>query len=270
MQNMDIMQVMDMTVLNVYLQNVRKASDKFVGGITIQGVINHSRFIDIQRANKQIFLASIFKKQGNAFYFNNLIKEGQIAFDCDCGRHRYWYRYLATIGKYNYGINETRYPTTRNPNLTGLACKHVLRVMNHITSANFKDYLKREAIKDIKDVARRNKPRYKTPKQIEKENERQLKALNNWNGKLHNAKKIRKEIKKVQKEIVKKRQKELERNPNVPPQTDINTYKQCKKQANNKNLNKQFRDFAKQEMQRLEKQWGEPPLIKRVVFIKLL
>ncbi len=294
-KNNELMQVMDATVLNVYLQNVRQASDKFVGGITIQGVINHSRPIDIQRANKQIFLASIFKRKGNAFYFmtnaskdskdkfhyvtvqlrnydslvfnhtkpptqkelTNLIKEGQIAFDCDCGRHQFWYRYLATIGKYNFGVDENRYPSTRNPNLTGLACKHVLRVMNHLTSAIFKNYLKSEAKKDIADVTRRNKSHRQTPQQIQKENERQLKALNNWNGKLHNAKKIRKEIKKVQKEIAKKRKKELERNPNVPPPTDVNTYKHCKKQMNAKNLNANIKQAYEQEMQRLEQQWGD-------------
>lgn len=60
-----------------------------------------------------------------------LRKEG-IRFDCDCGRHRYWYRYIATIGRYNAGRPETGFPKVRNPKLNGLACKHVLRVMSEI------------------------------------------------------------------------------------------------------------------------------------------
>ncbi len=60
-----------------------------------------------------------------------LRKEG-IRFDCDCGRHRYWYRYIATIGRYNAGRPETGYPKIRNPKLNGVACKHVLRVMSEI------------------------------------------------------------------------------------------------------------------------------------------
>jgi len=58
-------------------------------------------------------------------------KEG-VRFDCDCGRHRYWFRYIATIGRYNAGRPETGFPKIRNPKLNGVACKHVLRVMSEI------------------------------------------------------------------------------------------------------------------------------------------
>jgi len=60
-----------------------------------------------------------------------LRKEG-IRFDCDCGRHRYWFRYIATLGRYNAGRPETGFPKIRNPKLNGVACKHVLRVMSEI------------------------------------------------------------------------------------------------------------------------------------------
>lgn len=56
------------------------------------------------------------------------VLNGPVKFDCDCGRHRYWYRYLATLGGFVYGKPETGYPKIRNPSLTGLACKHVLYV----------------------------------------------------------------------------------------------------------------------------------------------
>lgn len=53
---------------------------------------------------------------------------GRISFDCDCGRHQYWYRYLATMG--NYAIappKEFAFPKIKNPELQGVACKHVLK-----------------------------------------------------------------------------------------------------------------------------------------------
>lgn len=59
---------------------------------------------------------------------------GKIKFDCDCARHTFWYRYIATIGNFNYGRPEDGFPKVRNPNLRGLACKHVIRVMAHIAS----------------------------------------------------------------------------------------------------------------------------------------
>lgn len=66
-----------------------------------------------------------------------LMRKQSVRFDCDCGRHRYWYRYLATIGNYNAGRAESGYPKIRNPNLAGMACKHVLRVMSEIEGSGY-------------------------------------------------------------------------------------------------------------------------------------
>lgn len=60
------------------------------------------------------------------------LKNQPLAFDCDCGRHKFWYRYVATIGKFNAGRAEHGFPKIRNPNLRGVACKHTLRVMSDI------------------------------------------------------------------------------------------------------------------------------------------
>jgi hypothetical protein len=60
------------------------------------------------------------------------LKNQPLAFDCDCGRHRFWFRYVATIGKFNAGRDEHGFPKIRNPNLHGVACKHTLRVMSDI------------------------------------------------------------------------------------------------------------------------------------------
>ncbi len=57
---------------------------------------------------------------------------GKLRFNCDCGRHTYWYRYIATVGNFNHGRPEDGFPKLRNPNLKGIACKHVIRVMAHL------------------------------------------------------------------------------------------------------------------------------------------
>jgi hypothetical protein len=69
--------------------------------------------------------------------------KGALKFDCDCGRHRFWYRYIATIGHFNAGRDETGYPKIRNPKLRGVACKHVLRVMKHLGSAQVLHFITR-------------------------------------------------------------------------------------------------------------------------------
>lgn len=134
------------------------------GGIHFKSVINHSRKEDIKRFHDQINSAFAARKDRNGVInfrvnasaqskdrhhlvsvqflnFHNALSgdritqalaksvlQGSIKFDCDCGRHRYWYRYLATMGGYAYGKPETGFPKVRNPNLIGLACKHVLFV----------------------------------------------------------------------------------------------------------------------------------------------
>lgn len=134
-------------------------------GIHAQTVINRSRRQDIDRFQQQINTAiparcdknGVIQFRVNAsaqskdshhlvavefLDFHHALSGGRITnqlaktvlgaalrFDCDCGRHRYWYRYLATVGGFAYGKPETGFPKIRNPQLTGLACKHVLFVM---------------------------------------------------------------------------------------------------------------------------------------------
>ena len=53
---------------------------------------------------------------------------GHLSIACDCGRHQFWYRYLATMGNYCVAPpKEFSYPKIRNPELRGVACKHVLK-----------------------------------------------------------------------------------------------------------------------------------------------
>lgn len=65
----------------------------------------------------------------------NKLRKQRLAFDCDCGRHRYFFRYVAEIGGFNAGRKELGYPKIRNPGLKGVACKHVLRVMSEVESS---------------------------------------------------------------------------------------------------------------------------------------
>ena len=60
---------------------------------------------------------------------------GRLSFDCDCGRHQYWYRYIATAG--NFAVappKEYAYPKEKNPNLAGVACKHVIHATTRLQS----------------------------------------------------------------------------------------------------------------------------------------
>lgn len=70
---------------------------------------------------------------------------GRISFDCGCGRHQYWYRYLAGVG--NYAVTppgEKDFPKIRNPKLTGACCKHVLKVLKVLRSASIHTIIAKE------------------------------------------------------------------------------------------------------------------------------
>lgn len=164
--------------LRVFQQNATTLGRRFKGGITPQGIIDQSREVDRQRARTEIRIAvpsgnkgGVMKVVTNAgpnsdvsrhFLTIELVNfaaavaspktpaqmadyltRSQVKFDCDCGRHTYWYRYVATIGKFNAGRAETGYPKIRNPKLTGVACKHVLRAMAGLRQGQMKSYVSR-------------------------------------------------------------------------------------------------------------------------------
>lgn len=89
----------------------------------------------------------------------NTLKDSLIKFDCDCGRHTYWYRYIASIGDFAYhgekpmGRKETGFPKIRNPQLKGIACKHILRTMQTILSGKgFEDFMVKAIMKQYSNL----------------------------------------------------------------------------------------------------------------------
>lgn len=153
--------------LIAFKKNIKTTQSKFKAGITARQVMDLSLQIDRDRAKEQITMASpTYARSGVIRFITNASKESKdtrhhvnvellsynaavnsnktvrnatnwlrkqpIKIECDCGRFTYWYRYVATIGSFNYGRNETGFPKIRNPKLTGVACKHLLRVMSEL------------------------------------------------------------------------------------------------------------------------------------------
>ena len=101
-----------------------------------------------------------------------LMSKEKIRFDCDCGRHTYFLRYVATVGNYNAGRAESGYPKIRNPNLVGIACKHVLRVMAEIEGGAYVLKFLSKAIDEARkkgDKAKVQTSQKEADKQIEKQ-----------------------------------------------------------------------------------------------------
>lgn len=157
--------------LALFRQNIRKVQNKLQGGIRARQVLDLSLPIDRERAQREIKVSvpsfangSLVRFITNAgpdsdvsrhhvlidfLSFNaavsagartpkqtaNWLRKQPLKFDCDCGRHRFWYRYISTIGGFNSGRPETGFPKIRNPRLVGVGCKHVLRTMAEIESS---------------------------------------------------------------------------------------------------------------------------------------
>lgn len=86
-----------------------------------------------EAANK--LMASTVKDRKDPRQAANWLRKQKLAFDCDCERHRYFLRYVSTIGGFNAGRPEHGFPKLKNPGLKGVACKHVLRVMAEIEAS---------------------------------------------------------------------------------------------------------------------------------------
>lgn len=150
--------------LKQFKQQTARVKRERIKGITAKGVIDLSLPVDRKRANEEIRTAAPISTKGGTIKFmtnsgpnsdrdrhyvtvdvrnfsavaasaikldkcgHELIKS-PLAISCTCGRWRYWLAYVATVGGYNSGHREDAFPKIRNPGLTGVACKHVLRVM---------------------------------------------------------------------------------------------------------------------------------------------
>lgn len=157
--------------LAAFRRNVVTVQKSFKGGIRARKVLDMSLPIDRERAGKQIhhavpvsakngvirfvtnagpdskdtrhhvnveflsFGAAASAGRGDAKKMANWLRKEPLKFDCSCGRHQFWFRYIATIGGFNAGRPETGFPKIRNPDLHGVACKHVLRVMAEVESS---------------------------------------------------------------------------------------------------------------------------------------
>ena len=157
--------------LATFRQNIKTVQKVFKGGIRARQVLDMSLQIDRSRAQTEIRMAvPISAKNGMVRFATNAskgskatrhhvnveflsfgaaaasgsstaqkmanwVRKQSLKFDCDCGRHRYWFRYISTIGDFNAGRAETGFPKIRNPGLHGVACKHVLRVMAEVEAS---------------------------------------------------------------------------------------------------------------------------------------
>lgn len=171
--------------LKVFQKNINTIGAMYKGGITIPQVISLSRPADIERANKEIHVAvPVMRRAGKITFVTNAgpkskdinhtvvieflafdsvvldperqrastienrLSNGKVRLECDCGRFTYWYRYLATLGGFVHGRKEGAFPKERNPDLTGIACKHILRTVQFCRTPLGKRYLEMAIKKD--------------------------------------------------------------------------------------------------------------------------
>jgi hypothetical protein len=155
--------------LATFKRNAESLGKQFKGGITAKGIIENALRIDRERSNAQIRVA--LPRQfgdGKMHFVTNagpdsdvtrhhvlvdfldyqaavsspskptdlakMVAAGKIRCSCDCGRWKFHYSYVATIGRFNAGVPQLGFPKIRNPTLVGVACKHVLRVMQALST----------------------------------------------------------------------------------------------------------------------------------------
>lgn len=156
-------------------------------GVPMDQLIVSSRAIDVERANVEIRSARLYKVHGPTLTFSvtasgkyqaqfhqvnvrlenwwqsltdpSAIKKaitkavaGPVSFDCDCGRHQFWYRYVATVGGFAIQPFEKDFPKVRNPSLRGCCCKHVLKVFRTLKSPTVQQQLGHQLIRQAEQI----------------------------------------------------------------------------------------------------------------------
>ena len=91
-----------------YLQNKYGVASRFKA-------INHE-------VNISFDVAGIKRAIDKGLSVPDILSNTPIAFQCDCGRHTYWYRYTWTLMGASIGLQEKRFPRIRNKELKGLLC----------------------------------------------------------------------------------------------------------------------------------------------------
>lgn len=180
------------TITNQDLQTFKRTAEslgkKFTGGITARSLIDLSTREDRERSNTQIRVAVPTQHRGNDVHFitnagpdsnvtrhhvhvqflnldsaiaspsrspelTKTVAAGRIRIQCDCDHWRYRFSYIASIGKFNAGRPVDGYPKITNPRLIGVACKHVLRVAQQLSSPLVRDYIGKMIDRGRKDIA---------------------------------------------------------------------------------------------------------------------
>ncbi|OAI25079.1 MULTISPECIES: hypothetical protein [Methylomonas] len=152
-------------------KNIARLESRVEKGVTANEVITLSMPEDKNRSKEQIhFAVPVTMKYGDIKFLTNAgpdskvtrhsvhivladydhglakgtplqaakeIAKGNLLFDCDCDHHTFVFRYITTIMKANAGRPEHGFPKLKNPQLNGIACKHVLRVMTELNSSIF-------------------------------------------------------------------------------------------------------------------------------------
>lgn len=191
---------------------VKKLGKKFTGGITAQSVIDMSLKIDRDRANEEIRTSVPMSTKAGVIHFvtnsgpnsdvarhhvyveflnysaalaspvvsSAMVKpltQGKLRYTCDCGRHTFWFSYLCTVGKFSYGDPQVNFPKIRNPKLVGVACKHVLRVMQQLNMPIIRTQVEKMIERGRSSLDR--KPKVMTKKEAE-DLAKQQTAQTNW------------------------------------------------------------------------------------------
>ncbi|MDT4330865.1 hypothetical protein ACQE3E_17415 [Methylomonas sp. MED-D] len=155
-----------------FSKNIARLESRVEKGVTANEVINLSMPEDKKRSKEQInFAVPVTMKYGDIKFLTNAgpdskvtrhsvhiiltdydhglakagtplqaakeIAKGNLLFDCDCDHHTFVFRYITTIMKANAGRPEHGFPKLKNPQLNGIACKHVLRVMVELNTSIF-------------------------------------------------------------------------------------------------------------------------------------
>ncbi|MET4696621.1 hypothetical protein [Endozoicomonas lisbonensis] len=194
----------DLKAFSKTRQRLERQYNKHVG-VTMPQLVAASLPVDIERANEEIKSARVYRVHGDTLTFVvtasqkydadwhqvrvqlmwwnqamtgmrtplSAVKkacQGAVKFDCSCGRHQYWYRYIANVGGFSLRPFEKDFPKIRNPQGVGCCCKHVLKTFKALMSPTVQAVLSNEMKRQAEQVGfgSDSRTKYLTKKDLKK------------------------------------------------------------------------------------------------------
>lgn len=148
-----------------------------------QASIDDHHMVELRLEEWDQAIENVTEDKANNRLVARSVAAGRMSIQCDCGRFKYWYRYIATVGNFVLAPpKEFAYPKDRNAKGYGVACKHIIHAATRLQSAAWQNFiitaLKQQSKSNAYGDDRRTTTKYLTEEEQKRANQNRKSQTN--------------------------------------------------------------------------------------------